>query len=205
MTTVPSTTLPILEFMARRLSTILALVILTLTLVAGLTGILMAFYYQPAAISAHSSLQFIDQQVNYGWLIHRVHDLAGNFLVGLGAAQIVTMFLGQRNRFSWITAWFSGILFTVTAIGLGWTAMILDWSQIGYWRLNVELRTISSIPFIGETIKQILTGGSISSQTIVRMFTLHSYVLSLGAVVLAVVHLTSLLYQERQVTRDLYE
>ena len=193
-----STTLPNVESLARRLSTILAIVILTFTLVAAGTGILIAFYYQPEAISAHTSLEFIDNQVNYGWLIHRLHDLSGNGLVALGLVQIVSLFVGQRQRLSWITAWFSGILFTLCAIGLGWTAMILDWSQLGYWRLKVELGTIEAIPFIGNTLTEILTGGSISSQTVGRMFTIHSYALSLGAVVLSIGHLISLLYQERE-------
>jgi cytochrome b6 len=196
-------TLPAVESLARRLSTLLAIVILTLTLIAAITGVLISFYYQPIAVSAHNSLQYIDEQVNYGWLIHRLHDLAGNFLVGLGALQIVTLFLGQRQRFSWIGAWFTGIFFTLSAIGLGWTAMILDWSQIGYWRLKVELGTIGAIPVIGETLKAILTGGSIGTQTIGRMFTIHSYVLALGAVVFAIGHLVSVLYQEQEIKREI--
>ena len=44
MTSLRTTPLNI-EFVARRLSTIVALVILTLTLIAAVTGILMAFYY----------------------------------------------------------------------------------------------------------------------------------------------------------------
>lgn len=185
-------------FVARRLSTIVAIVILTLTLIAAVTGILMAFYYQPMAVSAHTSLEFIDHEVNYGWLIRRLHDLAGNGLIVLGLVQIVTLFVGQRQRLSWIGAWFSGILLTLCAIGLGWTAMILDWSQVGYWRLKVELGTIEAIPFIGDTLAQILTGGSVSSQTVGHMFAIHSYVLSLGAVVLSIGHLASLIYQERE-------
>jgi cytochrome b6 len=193
---------PALESWARRLSTILAVVILTLTLIAAVSGVLMAFYYQPTAAAAHHSLQYIDGQVNYGWLVHRLHDLAGNLLVGLGAVQIVAMFIGQRQRLSWIGAWFSGILITVTAIGLGWTAMILDWSQIGYWRLKVELGTIATIPLLGGTLKEILTGGSIGTQTIGRMFAIHSYVLALGAVAFAIGHLISLLYQEREIKQE---
>ena len=136
--------------------------------------------------------------MNYGWLIRRLHDFAGNGLVALGLVQIVTLFVGQRQRLSWIGAWFSGILLTLCAIGLGWTAMILDWSQLGYWRLKVELGTIEAIPFIGDTLAQILTGGSVGSQTVGHMFAIHSYVLSLGAVILSIGHLVSLLYQERE-------
>jgi len=72
--------------------------------------------------------------------------------------EIVVMFLGERFRRSWLTAWISGILFTLTAIALGWTAMLLDWTQLGYWRFNIELGTVA-IPLIGSQLRAILTGG----------------------------------------------
>jgi cytochrome b6 len=190
------TSVQTIENLARRLATVFAVMILTLTLIAATSGILMAYYYQPTTMGAVASLKLIDQQVNYGWLVHRLHELAGNGLVALGAVQVVTMFAGWRQRWSWIGAWFSGILLTLGAIGLGWTAMILDWSQLGYWRLKIELGTIESIPWVGSTLASILTGGGIGSQTITHMFAIHSYLLAPVAVILAIGHLGSLLYRQ---------
>jgi len=72
-------------------------------------------------------LKWIDTEVN-GLLIHSIHDHAGNLLIAIALIQIVVMFLGRQFRTSWLTAWISGILLALTAIGLSWTAMILDWS-----------------------------------------------------------------------------
>lgn len=189
-------------FVLRRLSTILAIAVLTLTLTAAFTGILLAFYYQPTAGGAYESLKTVTTDIPYGWLVRTVHDIAGNWVIGVALIQMVVMFLGARFRRSWLTAWISGILFILSAIGLGWTAMILDWSQIGFWRLRVELGILESIPVIGSTIRDILTGGSgIGSLTVAHMYTLHSYVLSLGAVGLAIVHLGGLLLQERAIAQ----
>jgi len=78
-----------------------------------------------------------------------------------------------------LTAWISGILFTLTAIALGWTAMLLDWTQLGYWRFNIELGTVA-IPLIGSQLRAILTGGgAINTLTVAHLYTLHSYVLSI--------------------------
>ena len=189
-------------FILRRTSTILAVSVLTLTIVAGVTGALLSFYYQPVAGGAYDSLTFLSTQVPYGWLIRRVHDLAGNWVIGVALIQMVVMFLGERFRRSWLTAWISGIFFILAAIGLGWTAMILDWSQVGFWRLKVELGIIESIPFVGSLLRDILTGGNgISSLTLVHMYTLHSYVLAFGAVALAIAHLASLVWQEREMAQ----
>lgn len=189
-------------FLLRRLSTLLAVSIVTLTLLAATSGVLIAFYYQPAAGAAYESLQAIDQSVPYGWLVHTLHNLSGNLVIGLGLIQIFVMFLGERLRRSWFTAWVSGILFTLSTIGLSWTAMILNWNQIGFWRLKIELGTIEAIPLIGSVLREILTGGNVGSLTVTHMYTLHSYVVSLAAVGLSIVHLTGLLFQEREMQSE---
>jgi len=188
-------------FIIRRLATVLSVSVLTLTLLAAVTGGLLAFYYQPVAGQAYDSLTSITTNVPFGWLIRTLHDVAGNWVIVVSLIQLVVMFLGERFRSSWLAAWVSGILFTLAAIGLGWTAMILDWSQIGFWRLRVELGIIESIPFVGSMLREILTDGAIGSVTVTHMYMLHSYVLSLGAVGLAIAHLAGLLVQEREMVR----
>lgn len=188
------------EFVLRRLATVFALAILTFSLLAAVTGMLLAFYYQPTAGGAHDSLVTIDTEVSFGWLIHSIHNLAGNGVIVLALIEIVVLFLGRQFRPSWLAAWISGIFFTLSAIGLGWTAMIIDWTQTGFWRLKVELGTISAIPLVGPQIKEILTGGAFNTTTVEHFFTLHSYVLALGSIVLAVVHLGSVLVQELELS-----
>jgi cytochrome b6 len=185
-------------FILRRLSTILAVSMVTLTLLAATSGILIAFYYQPSAGAAYDSLKAIDETIPFGWLVHTLHNLAGNLAIVVGLVQIFVMFLGERFRRSWLTAWVSGILFTLSAIGLSWTAIILNWDQIGFWRLKIELGTIEVIPFIGSTLREVLTGGAVGSLTVAHMYALHSYVVSLAAVALSIVHLAGLVFQERE-------
>ena len=192
-------------FIFRRLATILAVVMLTLTLIAASSGILIAFYYDPSAGGAYESLKTLSTDVSFGWLVRTLHNIAGNALIVVGLIQIVVMFLGERFRRSWLTAWISGILFTLTAIGLSWTAMILGWSQLGFWRLRIELGTIEAIPLIGPQLREILTGGAIGSVTVEHLYTLHSYVVSVAAVGLSLVHLGGLLLQELEIRRELAE
>ncbi|MBD2346955.1 cytochrome b N-terminal domain-containing protein [Anabaena subtropica] len=183
----------------RRIATVLSVVMLSLCLIYVSTGILLSFYYEPTAGGAYRSLRMIDTQVAYGWLFHRAHDIAGNAMIMIALVQIVVMFLGRQFRNSWLIAWVSGIFFTLSAIGLDWTAMILDWTQEGYWRFNIELGNIEAIPLVGTLLRDILTGGgAISSLTVLHLYTLHNYLISVAALTFAVVHLSALLWQERQ-------
>lgn len=190
------------DVVLRRITTILSVVIITLTLIGATTGILLSFYYEPAAGRAYQSLKMIDTEVPYGWLFHKAHQIAGNGVVAIALIQIVVMFVSRQFRKSWLTAWISGILFTLSAIGLGWTAMILSWDQEGFWRFSIELGTIEAIPFIGSVLRDILTGGgAISTVTLQHLYTIHSYIVSVAALVLAVVHLLSVLWQEKQIKK----
>jgi cytochrome b6 len=186
-------------FVLQRLATILAVAILSLTLIAAITGILLSFYYEPTAGGAYNSLRIIKSEIPNGWLIQRIHELAGNGLIAVALLEIVVMFLGEKFRPSWLIAWLSGILLTLTAIALGWSAMLLDWTQVGYWRFTIELGTLEAIPLVGSLLRGILTGGgAINTVTVAHLYTLHSYILSIGALILAIIHLGGLLLQEKE-------
>jgi len=185
------------SLLLRRLATVMATTVITLASIAATTGILLSIYYEPTATGAFNSLREISQEIPNGWLIRSVHNIAGNVLIVAALVQLVVMFLGERLNRNWLIGWASLILLVLTAIGLGWTAMLLDWSQTGYWRFRIELGTIESIPFVGNQIRDILTGGAVNSMTVKRLYTLHSYILSTGAIALAAVHLGSLLMQAK--------
>ncbi len=185
-------------YILQRTATLLAVAELTLCAIAGITGILLAFYYQPTALEAYKSLTAIVNEVNNGSLILSIHNLAGNGLIVLAGIQIVIMFLGRQFLLSWLTAWISGICLTLTAIGLSWTAIVLNWEQTSFWRFKIELGIVASIPIVGSTLRNILSGGnSINSITLQHMYALHSYILVIIAVFLSVTHLTALIYQEQ--------
>jgi cytochrome b6 len=187
------------NFVLRRTATILSIIILTLAIIAAISGILIGFYYEPAAGDAYQSLNQIDESISNGWLIYSLHDLAGNGIIAVALVQIIVMFLSRQFKRSWLTGWISGILLTLSTIGLGWTAMILSWDQLGYWRLKVELSIIESVPIAGAFIVNLLTGGGgINTTTVLHFYTLHSYVLSTAAIALAIVHLVALVIQEQE-------
>ena len=80
------------NFMLRRLATMLAVTALTLSLVAAVTGVLIAFYYGPNAGGANDEIKYMVNQVPSGWLIYSLHNTAGNGLIAVCLCQIVVMF-----------------------------------------------------------------------------------------------------------------
>ena len=92
------------KFTLRRTATILSTVIITLAMIAAITGILIGFYYQPAAGDAYESLAKINETIPYGWVIYSLHDLAGNGIIAVALVQIIVMFISRQFRRSWLTA-----------------------------------------------------------------------------------------------------
>ncbi|MBW4649960.1 MAG: cytochrome b N-terminal domain-containing protein [Kastovskya adunca ATA6-11-RM4] len=190
------------RFILQRLATILSVSILALSVTAGVTGILIAFFYEPTAGGAYESLRRISEEIPSGGLIRDVHNIAGNWVIGIALIQMVVMFLGRQFRTSWLIAWISGIVLILNAIALGWTAMLLSWTQEGYWRLKIELGTIEELPVIGNQLRDILTGGGgVGTTSVEHFYTLHSYILSVGAIALAIIHLGGLVLQETAAKR----
>ncbi len=188
-----------LHSLLQRTATLLAVAELTLCAIAALTGIMISFYYQPTALGAYESLSMIVKDVTNGSLILSLHNIAGHSLIVLALVQIIVMFLGREFFPSWLTAWLSGIFLTLTAMGLSWTAIVLNWEQTGFWSLKVESNIIASMPLVGTVIRRILLGGDgINNLTLQHMYTLHSYVLTLASILLSIIHLTALICQEQK-------
>jgi len=93
-------------FLLRRLATILAVVILTLSLTTAFTGVLLAFYYEPTAGGAYNSLKVIATEIPNGWLVQRLHNIAGNGVIAVSSRNRCDVF--GRAISSWLTAWISG-------------------------------------------------------------------------------------------------
>lgn len=186
------------RYILQRTATLLAVAELTLCAIAAFTGILLAFYYQPTALGAYKSLTMIVNEVTNGSLILSLHNLAGHSLIVLALVQIVVMFLGRQFLLSWLTAWISSICLALTAIGLSWTAIILNWEQTSFWRFKIELGIVASIPLVGSNLRDLLSGGDgISSITLQHMYALHSYILVIVAIFFSITHMTALICQEQ--------
>ncbi|MDY6938507.1 MAG: cytochrome b N-terminal domain-containing protein [Cyanobacteriota bacterium] len=186
------------RYILQRTATLLAVAELTLCGIAAITGIMLAFYYQPTAMGAYTSLSAIIREIPNGAIVLALHDIAGNGLIILALIQIAVMFFGREFLFSWFAGWMSGILLALAAIGLSWTAIVLTWEQTSFWRFKIELSIIESIPWVGSFLREVLAGGSgISTITIQHMYALHSYILAIGAILLSIVHLVSLVFQEQ--------
>jgi quinol-cytochrome oxidoreductase complex cytochrome b subunit len=145
-----------------------------------LSGLPLLFLYIPSVERAYASVKDIEYVVTFGSWIRSVHRLSAHLMVAVVFLHLVRVFLtgaykngygrGQQRQWNWVI----GVgLFLITLL-LSFTGYLLPWDQLAYWAITVGTNIASSIPAIGETIRELLLGGrTIEQPTLIRFYVLH--------------------------------
>jgi ubiquinol-cytochrome c reductase cytochrome b subunit len=70
--------------------------------------------------------------------------------------------------------WYSGVIIFFLMMAAGFLGYVLPWGQMSFWGATVITNMFSAIPWIGDSIVQLLWGGfSVDQPTLNRFFSLH--------------------------------
>jgi quinol-cytochrome oxidoreductase complex cytochrome b subunit len=174
------------------LGTVSAALLLLLTL----SGFPLLFLYVPSIERAYASIKDIEFAVTFGSWIRSVHRFAAHLMVAAVFLHLARVFLtgaykngvghGQQREWNWVI----GVVMLLLTLFLSFTGYLLPWDQLAYWAVTVGTNIASSIPFVGEPIRELLLGGrSIDQPTLIRFYVLHVLVLPGVLGVLFVYHM----------------
>lgn len=174
-----------------------------LAILQGVTGLLLSFHYVPSAVGdpgtptqAYLSIQNIMKAVPLGALIRGVHQWGANLLVAALAIHTFWAFFRSPYRIGREITWFLGVLLLGLALAYSFSGYLLPWDQLGYWAATISVQIMRSIPLFGDSIAQILLGGTtLSAITLTRMYFYHVSLLPVIAVVLVGAHLVLVVLQ----------
>jgi quinol-cytochrome oxidoreductase complex cytochrome b subunit len=142
------------------------------------TGIFLTIYYVPSPESAYDSIQYIMNEVAYGWLIRGMHHWGATLMVIFVFAHMVRTFVFASYKFPRELTWLTGVVLLLATLGMGFTGYLLPWNQKAYWATTVGTEIAGTVPIIGDFITQVLRGGpDVSGVTLVRFFSVHIWVL----------------------------
>ena len=162
-------------------------VLLFLVLVA--TGLLLTFFYVPTPDRAAESIQVITYQVPFGWLVRNLHYWAAQWLVIVMALHLLRVIFTGAYKLPRQTNYVIGIALLVGTLLLNFTGYVLRWDDGTYWALVVGTNLIKSIPVFGNTLYQVIVGGSqIGDVTTVRFYGWHLFGLTVPILILIVWH-----------------
>lgn len=155
------------------------------------TGIMLALYYQPAAVTAYESVHYITHEVNFGWYFRSLHKWSATFMIAAVILhQMRVLFTGafrQPRELNWCV----GMLLLLCTLGLGFTGYSLVFEQLSYWGATVGANICDTVPLVGSMLKKLMLGGEVYSvRTLPRLYILHVAVLPATVIGLLVVHIT---------------
>ncbi len=139
-----------------------------------LTGVVLAMHYVANAGMAFESVEHIMRDVNYGWLMRRLHaNGASMFFIAVYIHIFRGMYYGSYKNPREVL-WILGVLIFFLMMATAFMGYVLPWGQMSFWGATVITGFFSAIPWIGTTIQEFLLGGyAVDNATLNRFFSLH--------------------------------
>jgi len=163
---------------------------LFLFLLQGATGIFLTVYYTPSPDHAYDSIQYIMNDVAFGWLIRGIHHWGASLMVLVVFIHMLRTFVTASYKYPRELTWLVGVGLLLLTIGMGFTGYLLPWHQMAYWATTVGTQIAGSVPFLGDFILKSLRGGpDLSALTLQRFFAAHIWILPAMLAALIGVHL----------------
>ncbi|MGC2738703.1 MAG: cytochrome b N-terminal domain-containing protein [Candidatus Acidiferrales bacterium] len=155
-----------------------------------ITGVFLALYYVPSADHAHTTVAYITKSVTAGSFLRGLHAYGASamivvLLLHLSQTYLYGAYKGRRELL-----WFSGCLLFVMVMAMAFTGYLLPWDQKAYFATAVGTNAASEIPVIGESLKQLMRGGTdMGTLTISRFFVAHVFFIPACIFALVAAHL----------------
>jgi quinol-cytochrome oxidoreductase complex cytochrome b subunit len=154
------------------------------------TGVFLTVYYVPHPDQAYDSINYIMNDVAFGWLIRGLHHWGATLMVILVVLHMLRTFVYASYKYPREVTWVTGVLLLLVTLGMGFTGYLLPWNQRAYWATTVGTSIAGTVPFVGPIIEQALRGGTeLSTLTLTRFFSAHIWMLPAALLGLLGVHM----------------
>ena len=157
-----------------------------------LTGIVLAMHYIPEASLAFASIETIERDVNYGWLLRSLHATgASMFFLAVYIHLFRGLYYGSYKAPREIV-WVIGVLIYLLMVATAFLGYVLPWGQMSYWAATVITSLFGSLPLVGDSLTNWLWGDfAVGGATLTRFYALH-YLFPFLICLLVAVHLWAL-------------
>jgi len=159
-------------------------------IVQAITGLLLLVYYSPTPATAYESVEFITNQVPFGWLLRSVHSWSANLMIASVFIHLFSTFLMKAYRKPREMMWMSGVLLLMIVLGFGFTGYLLPWDTVSYFATQIGTEIPRSVPVAGSFVVHLLRGGEfVGAESLTRLFALHVAILPMISLALILIHI----------------
>lgn len=163
---------------------------LFLAIMQVLTGIFLTVYYVPTPEEAYSSIEYIMNEVAFGWLVRGMHHWGATLMIAVVFLHMLRVFFYGAYKFPREVTWITGVLLLLVTMGLGFTGYLLPWNQRSYWATAVGSSIVGTVPVIGDFLLRVIRGGDdLTILTLSRFYGVHIWFLPASGLVIVGIHL----------------
>ncbi len=155
--------------------------------ILGVTGALLMFYYQPILDRAWDSVQFINDEVPYGFHIRNLHYHGSNAMVLLAVLHMYYQYFSGRYKIRNEILWVTGVILGVVTILEAFTGYDVIFSERAQLAISIAASLTNSMPVVGPLMRDAMFGNGFSD-FVLRFYAQHVFLLPLVMLGLMAVH-----------------
>src|SRR5574341_1145048 len=98
---------------------------LFLSVMQAATGVFLTIYYIPTPEEAYTSIQYIMNDVAFGWLMRGMHHWGATLMVVIVFVHMLRVFYYGAYKYPREVTWLTGVFLLLVTMGLGFTGYLL--------------------------------------------------------------------------------
>jgi len=110
------------------------------------TGVMLSFYYRPSTVEAYPSLQYLENEITFGWLVRHAHYWSASLVVLAVLIHLFRVLYTGTYRAPRETTWLMGILLLITLLLFFMSGYLLSWDQWAYCSTAGGIEHLENIP-----------------------------------------------------------
>ncbi len=156
-------------------------------IILGISGALLMFYYEPIIDRAWDSVEFINDEVPFGFHIRNIHYHGSNAMVLLAILHMYYQFFSGRYKIRNEILWVTGIILGTVTILEAFTGYDVIFSERAELAISIAASLTNSIPIAGPTIRDAMFGSGFHD-FVLRFYAQHVFILPVVMLGLMAVH-----------------
>lgn len=154
-----------------------------------ITGLVLAFFYNPDIIYTYASIMYINNEVYYGWLFRSLHMNGSSFFFAIVYIHIFRNIYYGSFLYPRQLLWISGIIMYALMCSIAFLGYVLPWGQMSFWGAIVMTSLITAIPLIGNDITYLLWGGFFMQSVTLQRFLFLHFMLTFILLFMSIIHI----------------
>ena len=154
-----------------------------------ISGLFLMFYYIPSVDQAYQNIKDLQFVETFGLVTRNLHRWAAHGMVITVWLHMARVFYQGSYKPPREFNWAIGSILLVVTLLLSFSGYLLPWDQLALWAVTVGTNMMGYTPVFGTQVRFALLGGvEISSETLLRWYTLHVLMLPFVIVIFMAIH-----------------